>query len=166
VNREITIRDFVTSDRDAVNHVATAAWHQYANVFQQFDRLAAFLADTASLSATCDLIVAQRNGTVVGVVGYSGPQRPRQKFFPPEWAVVRMLSVLPAERGGGLGRLLTQACIDRARRDRVATIGLHTSPAMPAALGLYLRMGFALCQTLPEMRGVPYALYTRHLTDD
>jgi len=163
VSNEVTIRNFATPDRDAVNQVARAAWDQYASIFEGWDRLAALLADTASLSSDAELLVAERAGLVVGVIGYVGPLRPREAIFPPNWAIVRMLSVLPAERGRGIGRLLTAACIERARRDRVATIGLHTTPVMRSALDLYLRMGFLLQRAIPDRFGVPYAVYTLKL---
>ena len=159
MGNEVTIRSFTTSDQDAVNGVACAAWNQYASSFEGWDRLAAFLANTASLAADAELIVAERAGLVVGIVGYVGPLRPREAIFPPNWAIVRMLSVVPTERGRGIGRLLTNACIERARRDGVTIIGLHTSPAMRSALDLYLRMGFVLQKAIPDRYGVPYAVY-------
>jgi ribosomal protein S18 acetylase RimI-like enzyme len=70
-----------------------------------------------------------------------------------------MLVVAPQARGQGLGRSLTQACIDRARRDDAAAIALHTSPAMAVALALYLRMGFRLERRVPDRFGVPYGVY-------
>ena len=160
MSNDVTIRNFVATDRDAVNRVACAAWDQYASIFEGWDRLAARLADTASLSSNAELVVAESAGLVVGVVGYMGPLRPREAIFPPNWAIVRMLSVLPAERGRGIGRLLTAECIERAKRDRAATIGLHTTPVMRSALALYLRMGFVLQTALPDRFGVPYAVYT------
>lgn len=128
-------------------------------IFEGWDRVAARLAETASLSSEAELEVAERAGHVVGVVGYVGPLRPREAIFPPDWALVRMLSVLPSERGRGIGRQLTAACIERARRDSVSTIGLHTSPVMRSALDLYLRMGFVLQKAIPDRFGVPYAVY-------
>lgn len=110
------------------------------------------------------MVVAERAGLVVGVVGYVGSHRPRETIFPPDWAIVRMLSVLPAERGRGIRRLLTAACIERARRDRVATVGLHTTPVMRVAPDLYLRMGFVLQRAIPDRFGVPYAVYALTLS--
>jgi ribosomal protein S18 acetylase RimI-like enzyme len=159
VSNAVSIRNFTTTDQDAVNRVACAAWEQYALSFQGWDRLAAFLANTASLASDAELIVAERGGLVVGVVGYVGPLRPRETIFPPDWAIIRMLSVMPAERGRGIGRLLTNACIERARRDGVTIIGLHTSPVMRSALDLYLSMGFTFQEAIPDRLGVPYAVY-------
>jgi ribosomal protein S18 acetylase RimI-like enzyme len=159
VSNEVSIRNFTTTDQDAVNRVACAAWDQYASTFEGWDRIAASIANTASLSSDAELVVAERAGLVVGVVGYVAPLRAREVIFPPDWALIRMLSVLPAERGRGIGRLLTDACIERARRDRVTTIGLHTTPVMRSALDLYLRMGFVLQKAIPDRLGVPYAVY-------
>jgi ribosomal protein S18 acetylase RimI-like enzyme len=134
------------------------------SVFKGWDGLAAFVANIASLASDAELIVAERAGLVVGVVGYVGPDRPREVLFPPDWAIVRMLSVLPPERGRGIGRLLTAACIGRARRDEAATIGLHTTPLMRSALALYLRMGFVLQRKIPDRFGAPYAVYSLALS--
>jgi ribosomal protein S18 acetylase RimI-like enzyme len=155
----VELRPFDPSDAAAVNAVAAAAWQQYAAVFDDWPPLAAFVASTASLSAECDLIVATDRDRVVGVVGYTGPGRPRESIFPLHWGIVRMLSVAPDARGRGIGRRLVDACIARARADRAAVLGLHTSPVMREALALYLRLGFVLDREIPPRRGVPYSLY-------
>jgi ribosomal protein S18 acetylase RimI-like enzyme len=46
------------------------------------------------------------------------------------------------ERGSGVGRLLVEDCIRRARRAGVRELGLHTSRSMTVARALYERMGF------------------------
>ena len=160
MSNEVIIRNFTAADRDAVNRVACAAWDQYAQTFEGWDKFAAFLANTASLSSDAELVVAERDGLVVGLVGYVGPGRPREAIFPSDWAIIRMLSVLPTVRGRGIGRLLINTCIERARRDGVAIIGLHTTPVMRSALDLYLRMGFVLQKAIPDRFGLRYAVYT------
>jgi ribosomal protein S18 acetylase RimI-like enzyme len=50
--------------------------------------------------------------------------------------------VHPDARGRGRGRLLTLACVERARTQGAATLGIHTTPAMTAACALYERLGF------------------------
>ncbi|MHB8454750.1 MAG: GNAT family N-acetyltransferase [Acidiferrobacterales bacterium] len=159
MNNKINIRDFVITDHEAVNRVASIAWNQYAMDFTDWDELAKLVANTASLAGDAELIIAEQSDEVVGVVGYVGPGRPREPIFPPDWGIIRMLSVLPSERGKGIGHLLTQACITRAKRDGAIAIGLHTSPVMRSALDLYLRMGFQFRKAIPDRRGAPYAVY-------
>jgi GNAT superfamily N-acetyltransferase len=61
------------------------------------------------------------------------------------WELKR-LWVPPSARGAGLGRILTQAVLDRAHAARRTAVYLDTVPdAMPAAHRLYLDMGFTPC---------------------
>lgn len=158
-----TIRDFEPADAAAVNQVALSAWQQYAAVFAHWTQTAKFVGNTAALTSDAQLIVAELDGAIRGVVGYVAPGRGRLDVFPPEWAIIRMLSVDPVARGFGIGRRLMQECVKRARAERVAVIGLHSSPVMRVALALYERMGFKLARALPDRNGVPYALYSMAL---
>jgi ribosomal protein S18 acetylase RimI-like enzyme len=55
---------------------------------------------------------------------------------------IRLLAVDPAARGSGVGRALTEACIDRSRDLGHSQVALHTTSTMKIAWGLYERMGF------------------------
>jgi ubiquinone/menaquinone biosynthesis C-methylase UbiE len=61
---------------------------------------------------------------------------------------VRLLAVLPEARGLGVGLLLMQECIERARRSGSAALTLHTTDMMRAAMRLYARMGFVAAPEL------------------
>jgi len=56
---------------------------------------------------------------------------------------IRLLAVDNAFRGKGVGKALTQFCIDRAREFGKARIVLHTTQAMQTAWAMYERLGFA-----------------------
>jgi len=161
------IRPFAPADATAVNRVALAAFAQYEGVYRDWDRLMRGVGATAGLAEAGEIVVAEDGaGDIVGAVAYFGPEAgPRPDFFAPHWPIVRMLVVDPAARGRGIGRRLTEACIARARRDGADAIALHTSPAMAAALALYLRMGFRLERRVPDRFGVPYGLYLKDLAD-
>lgn len=55
---------------------------------------------------------------------------------------IRLLAVHPDARGMGIGKALTQACIQMAKDKKQAQVVLHTTKAMQVAWGLYERMGF------------------------
>ena len=60
---------------------------------------------------------------------------------------MKRLWVRQAARGLGLGRLLTQAVLDRATAARRRAIYLDTAPeSMGSAYRLYLEMGFTPCE--------------------
>jgi GNAT superfamily N-acetyltransferase len=147
-----------------VNDVALAAFAQYQGVYSDWETLMRGVGAMAALAKHGELLVADVDGAVVGAVAYFGPgTTPRADFFEPEWPIIRMLVVDPAARGTGIGRQLTEACIDRARRDGARLIALHTSPAMVVALAMYLKMGFVLERRVPDRFGVTYGVYVLHL---
>jgi GNAT superfamily N-acetyltransferase len=64
---------------------------------------------------------------------------------PNAWELKR-LWVRPGARGSGLGRLLTQAALDRAVEAGCSAVYLDTVPeAMASAHRMYLAMGFVAC---------------------
>ncbi|MGZ5038353.1 MAG: GNAT family N-acetyltransferase [Usitatibacter sp.] len=112
------------------------------------------------LGESAELLVAAGDGGLLGACGYMAPGVPRHDFFPPEWSILRMMSVPPEHRGRGIARALAEECVRRARRDRAAVLGLYTSPIMKAAVPLYVSMGFAPLRELPDEMGVPCVIYT------
>jgi GNAT superfamily N-acetyltransferase len=156
----VLVRDFRSDDANAVNRVALAAWDQYRGLFSDWPRLEKFFANASSLATKSELLVAEHNDSIVGCVGYVSPHRDREDIFDSPWSIIRMLSVDPEARGKGIGRRLSEACIERARRDGASIIGLHTSPVMTVALPMYLRLGFVRHRDIPDRNGLPYAVYT------
>lgn len=160
-----TIRDYIETDRAGVNAVALAAFAQYAGDYEDWPSFSAGIARMADLAGGGDLFVAERAGRIAGAVVHVGPGRPRSAIFPDDWSVIRMLVVDPVARGGGIGRALVAATLERARRAGAPAIGLHTSPIMATALRLYESIGFVREHDLPPIRGVPYARYTLPAAD-
>lgn len=158
------IRPFAPEDADAVNAVALAAFDQYRGVYDDWETLSRGVGAMALLAKTAQIVVAEDEARIVGAIAYVPPfGEPRADFFQPESPIIRMLVVDPAARGRGIGRALTEACLERARGDGAETIALHTSPAMEVALAMYLRMGFVLERHVPDRMGVPYAVYVKAL---
>lgn len=131
--------------------VLAAAYVEYEAAFPMAD-WARYLADIIDLegrSGESDLIVAELDGRIVGCVSYFPPgakaSYPSDAFaehWPPEWAAFRLLAVDPAARGSGVGRHLTEVCIERARAADAPAVGLHTTAPMAVARAMYERMGF------------------------
>ena len=139
--------------------VARAAFRDYEAGHGDWYRKLTEAQPMRVLGETAEILIAVSGENVVGAVGYMAPGIQRHDFFPPEWAILRMLSVPPEHRGHGIGRALVKACIDCARRDKAGTLGLYTSPVMKTAVPLYLAMGFVHLRKLPAEDDVPCDLY-------
>ena len=108
-------------------------WAKYRNDMQ----------DVHSRLEESELIVARSSGRIVGAVTF---YKDGVNYGPPDWplcwAGLRLLAVHPDSRGLGIGRALTEECIERCRGIGVRTIGLHNMKDMVIARGMYERIGF------------------------
>ena len=159
----VRLRDYVSSDAPVIDRLAVTAFSQYRDKYNDWPAMARVLEKMSEMATTAEIIIAERDGQVIGAVGYVPPLVPKAAHFRPEWPIVRMLVVDPRARGSGAGRALTEACFVRARRDNAAEIALHTSEMMTVALPLYLRMGFVRVSDAPDLFGVPYGIYVKAL---
>ncbi len=153
---DIVVRLAQDSDLETARSVLRAGYAQYEKSFPE-ESWTAYLADILDLEGRAgesELLIAERDGRVVGCVSYFRPgsqtSYPTDSFsehWPPEWAAFRLLSVDPAARGGGVGRRLTEVCIERARAAGAPALGLHTTAPMKVARAMYERMGFERAPT-------------------
>jgi len=91
-----------------------------------------------------DVLVAESDGRIGGTVTYSD-RNTTDRALPAAWATFRSLMVHPDARGSGLGRLLTDHCIEAARRSGAPSLGIHSADFMMAARRIYDRAGFYRC---------------------
>ncbi len=151
----VVVRLAQPEDFDAVSAVNRAAYAEYA-AFMEPERIARYLdnaGDVRSRQEVSDLLVAELDGKIVGSLTYypPGPRSEAQRW-PAEWAGLRLLAVAPSARGLGIGRLLMEASMERARSEGAPVIALHTTEMMEIARNMYERMGFV---RVPEYDWVP-----------
>jgi GNAT superfamily N-acetyltransferase len=65
----------------------------------------------------------------------------------------RLLAVDPATRGHGLGKVLTHACIQKAKDQQLGQMIIHTTKAMQTAWGMYEKIGFKRSTDLDFAQG-------------
>jgi ribosomal protein S18 acetylase RimI-like enzyme len=147
VTEPVSIRDARDDELDEVGRVTVEAYRQYLGpgLEEVWASYELELADAATRRKEADVIVAEHGGRIVGAVAFytDGSGATGHQGRPREWAGIRFLAVHPEARGLGIGRGLTDECLRRARERGVRTVGLHTSPFMEVAVGMYERLGFA-----------------------
>ncbi|MBM6403307.1 GNAT family N-acetyltransferase [Phycicoccus sp. CSK15P-2] len=105
---------------------------------------AATLLDAAGRARDAVLLVATAgDGRLVGTATFVPPGTPFAELGRDDEAEVRMLAVLPEARGAGVGQLLADECVRRARDAGCSALALSSGTWMVAAHRLYARMGFA-----------------------
>ncbi|HVF54362.1 MAG TPA: GNAT family N-acetyltransferase [Actinomycetota bacterium] len=145
---EIQIREGAETDIEAAARVLRAAYDEYRGPLEErFEIYIADVVDVVSRWGSSELLVATIGGELVGCVNYysdaSRAEYPGDATpFPSDWVAIRLLAVDPVRRGHGVGRALTDACIDRAREEGAPVLGLHTTDAMRVARSMYERMRF------------------------
>ena len=161
--KEFIVRDARPSDSEAINHLCVKAYAEFRAVIGEanWKRLRETLSTASSLINEGELIVAEDQSGVVGLVLYIPPRQDRDG--PPKSAWLQTLAVSPLHRGQGIGRSLTRECIERARRDDADSIGLTTAEMMTVARPMYERLGFTKESDLGQRFGVPHARYLLRL---
>jgi len=157
------LREYKASDERQVNELALSAFAQYACEYEDWEGFSRKISQMSKLAESAELIVAEMDSQIVGAIVYVGPNKPKAEFFKPEWAIIRMLVVVPESRGKGIGQALTDICLKRAERDQSEILALHTSKIMRVALSMYLKMGFVFCSEAPDIHGVKYDVYTKEI---
>ncbi|MGF6880594.1 ribosomal protein S18 acetylase RimI-like enzyme [Nocardia sp. GAS34] len=100
------------------------------------------LSDTATRARSADVLVAARDGEVLGSVTIARPRTPFSDIARTGELEFRMLAVGKRARGAGVGAALVHTVIDTARADGFAAVVLTTMPLMADARRMYERLGF------------------------
>jgi GNAT superfamily N-acetyltransferase len=141
------IRDARADDQDAIRDVTVAAYGEYAAVMQEhWEEYRQSILATLAEVKPAEQIVAEQDGAIAGTVllfpAGTLLTTPNGASVARVWPEVRLLAVLPAARGQGIGAALVRECMRRARQAGAAALTLHTTDMMQVAMRMYERMGF------------------------
>ena len=144
MEQAIKIRQAGAEELDEVENLVKTAYREFQPLMPAaaWDRWMDNIRETIQAPEGV-LMVAGDQGRIEGAVKfYPDAAQAHQGQWPAGAASIRLLAVAPASRGRGYGRLLTQACLDRARELAIPTIFLYTGTFMTAARQLYEKLGF------------------------
>ena len=86
-------------------------------------------------------------------------------IYEQEWSYIRFVSVEPKFDGQGIGRRLTNMCIDLAKQNGEKAIALHTSETMDKTRHIYESLGFRILKKIDQRLGKRYWLYKLDLNE-
>lgn len=141
----INIREAQTQELEVIEQLVQTAYREFQPLFPDkvwqawLDNIKQIIHAPAGIL----LVAATAEGVIQGVVKfYPDAGQAALGVWPPGAASMRILAVHPQSRGRGLGRLLVQECLRRARELKVPAIYLYTGVFMNAARRLYEQLGF------------------------
>src|SRR5260370_20410437 len=165
--RRQTLREARPDELDTVGQVMEAAYQEYMppNPSREWLAYREEVRDVRRRLGVSTLIVAEIDGRLVGAVTYyPDGSRETNAAWPPSWAVFRLLAVHPDVRGRGIGRLLTEECIRRARAARCEAVGLHTTHLITVPRAVDERIGFVRFPELDFFRAPQFKVMAYPLT--
>jgi len=120
-------------------------YHMLANIGQFCDVPSAYLLVAASGNKIIGGVVYFNDMQYYGSGGSATAERNAAGF--------RLLAVSLESRGLGIGKLLTVACIDKAKANGHAQLIIHSTKAMQTAWQMYENLGFKRSEDLDFMQG-------------
>ncbi|MEV6677129.1 GNAT family N-acetyltransferase [Streptomyces erythrochromogenes] len=141
---DMVIRTAVPADYETLGEITAQAYLADGHLdFNEDDAYLNVLRDVAGRAALAEVLVAERDGQVLGGVTFAAPGSPLADIAGPDEAEFRMLAVAHAARGRGAGEALVRACVERARAvEGVTGVVLSTQRSMAGAHRIYARLGF------------------------
>lgn len=151
---EIAIREAGESDVEKITEVTLEAYAEYGKLMPE-DIFKGYMDNIKRTIAGEDgpvqRLVAERGGEIVGSVlilpAGMTVEESDGTTYTYENTEVRLLAVLPAMRGQGIGEALMNECVRRVREAGQVKLALHSVSFMVPAQKLYQKMGFVY---LPE----------------
>ncbi len=145
-------------DFEAIAKLNIAAYAEFAPQLEKkfWNAMQANLRNVEDRAKTAEFYVCRSGCEIIGSVAYCPAGKSDPAIFKSNMASLLLLAVHPQHRGKGLAKSLIAGCIERARIDGAASIGLFTSELMPGAQQLYRSCGFQPDGELPRRHGLRY----------
>jgi len=161
-SEEYMIRNAKPEEFDAVGKLMVNVYSQLDGFPKQDEQPAYYnmLANIGKLAGKPEtelLVAVSAKGTIAGAVVHfndmqfygSGGTATSEKNA----AGFRLLAVDQRWRGKGVGKLLTKACIQKAKDKNLSQVIIHSTKAMQTAWKMYEGMGFRRSEDLDFMQG-------------
>jgi len=156
------------SDLEQLRELGLKSWTQFKNELtdDNWKSLSETIGSHKSYSnllKTSECIVCENETKEIVGMAFLVPNGNPNEIYDEKWCHLRFVSVNPNYRGNGIGKKLTELCIESAIEKKEKTMALHTSEIMGSARHIYEKMGFEILKEIEPRLGVKYWLYTLEL---
>jgi ribosomal protein S18 acetylase RimI-like enzyme len=161
----MTYRQGNINDLNQLNKLAIKSWQHFEQdlTAENWEKLKKNLLDDNTFITLLELshcIVCENDKKEIIGMGFLVPHGNPTEIFDEKCCYIRFVSVDPEFSGQGIGRKLTEMCIQFAIDNKEQSIALHTSEMMNSARHIYESLGFKILKELEPRLGKKYWLYT------
>lgn len=161
--KTFTFRNCTDADQAQLKDLGLTSYGQFKDILSEENwtklkgvlSVEDFYADLLKISTG---FVSEIDGKIIGMA-FLIPSGNPTEIFQSDWSYIRMVGVDPNFSGKGIGKQLTQLCIEQAKKTNEKVIALHTSEFMNVAKHIYESVGFKQIKELPPRFGKRYWLY-------
>lgn len=152
-------------DLNKLKDLALKSWEQFRNelTLENWQKLKNSLANDKTyidlLEKSYCLVCLNANSEIIGM-SFLVPSGNPTDIYEESWCYIRLITVNQNYIGQGIGRLLSEKCIQYAKDNGERTIALHTSEIMSKARRIYVSLGFKILKEIEPRLGKKYWLYT------
>jgi ribosomal protein S18 acetylase RimI-like enzyme len=166
MNRDYIYRKADFSDFDKLKALGKESYSEFSKVLTDtnWDKMNSFLENDELLNKLINqsiVFVCENRSELIGMI-YLVPSGNATELFDEKWSYIRFLGVNTKHRGNGIGKKLTDLCLDYANETKEKYVALHTSEFMDSARDIYEKKGFVKSQEI-EFLGKRYWIYLLNL---
>lgn len=147
----LVIRPATEADLDAIGEICVAAYDA-AGQLEPGSPYATTLRDSRSRMTDGLLLVAERDGSIVGTTTITPPGSSFREIGSDDEVEFRFLAVAPPAWRTGVGEALVAACEQHARETGARALAICVRDTNTSAAAMYERMGFT---RIPERDWTP-----------
>ena len=161
---KIKFRRGKSDDLNDLKTLALKSWKRFQPMLtgENWQKLSDSLNDDATytelIQNSTTFICTTEQDQIIGMAFLVSSGHPTE-IYDKDWSYIRFVSVDPDFGGQGIGKQLTEMCIELARSNKEKHIALHTSELMNNARHIYESLGFEILREIEPRLGIKYWLY-------
>lgn len=168
---DIKFRNATNNDLTDLKNLAIKSWGQFRPnlTIENWEKLISSLIDENTYKELLDksesFVATDDSDKIIGMA-FLVPKGNPTDIYDRDWSYIRFVTVDPDFSGQGIGRKITNLCIDKARQNNEKIIALHTSELMNSARHIYESLGFEVLREIDQRLGKRYWLYKLDLKEN
>ena len=165
---KLTYRIANLSDFEKLKSLGKESYNEFSKILtkENWGKMNTSLESDKTLTTLIEksvVYICEKESEIIGMIYFVSSVNATE-LFKDDWSYIRFLGVNTKFRGNGIGKKLTDLCIDYAKNTDEKYIALHTSEFMGVARRIYEERGFKKVSEIKYL-GKRYWIYLLDLSN-